>query len=312
MTISLRQLEYFVAIVEEESFTRAAERLHVSQPGLSRQFQALEKAAGGPLVERLPRHARPTPAGRAMLPHARAALAEAARARDAARSASGAEQGELHVAALYSVSLGVLPDALRVWRRERPGMKVKLVEFRHTDDMAAAMREGLADVAIGPAPADWDGPVRDIGTEEFVLVVPPGDPLTELPVRQVPMASLASRDWVHFTPESGLSTVLDRACLAAGFEPRVAVRTEQGPTAARLAAAGLGLGLVPANVLAPQCDGHLFRPEPRVLRALTAYTRGRPDPVTRAFVDVLADHAQMTPPHVLDRLAEPTVITDPA
>jgi len=75
MAISLRQLEYFVTVVDEGSFTRAAELLQVSQPGLSHQIQALERELGGPLLERLPRKVRLTPAGRTALPHARASLA---------------------------------------------------------------------------------------------------------------------------------------------------------------------------------------------------------------------------------------------
>ncbi|MEU8192516.1 LysR family transcriptional regulator [Microbispora amethystogenes] len=78
-------LEYLVAIVDEGSFTRAAELLHVSQPALSHQVGALERDFGGPLLERLPRAVRLTPMGRAVLPHARAALAGAERARCAAR-----------------------------------------------------------------------------------------------------------------------------------------------------------------------------------------------------------------------------------
>jgi DNA-binding transcriptional LysR family regulator len=74
---SLRQLEYLVTVVDEGSFTRAAELLHVTQPALSHQIRALERDAGGALLERLPRSVRLTPMGRAMLPHARAALADA-------------------------------------------------------------------------------------------------------------------------------------------------------------------------------------------------------------------------------------------
>jgi hypothetical protein len=70
MTISLRQLEYFVTVVDEGSFTRAADVLHVSQPGLSHQILALERQLGGPLLERLPRKVRLTPAGRTVIPHA--------------------------------------------------------------------------------------------------------------------------------------------------------------------------------------------------------------------------------------------------
>jgi DNA-binding transcriptional LysR family regulator len=101
-----------------------AERLNVTQPGLSHQFQALEQEAGGLLVERLPRAVRLTSAGRAMLPHARAAMAEACRATTAARRATGAVGGELDLATLFTISIGILPamhtdDPVAQGRNER-------------------------------------------------------------------------------------------------------------------------------------------------------------------------------------------------
>src|SRR5580704_9820869 len=108
MPVSLRQLEYFVEVVDQGSFTTAAAQLHVTQPGLSHQIQALERDLGGPLLERLPRSVRLTPAGRVALPHARASLAHADRARSAARMASGVSSGELHIATLFSISVGIL------------------------------------------------------------------------------------------------------------------------------------------------------------------------------------------------------------
>lgn len=298
MAVTLRQLEYFVTVVDQGSYTRAAEVLHVTQPGLSHQFQALERELGGPLLERLPRKVRLTPAGRAVLSHARACLAHAELAASAARRASGATAGELHLATLYSISVGVLPSALPYWRRDHPDLKVRLVEFRHTDDLVAAMADGQADVAIGPTPPDWDGPVRDIGAEKFVIVGPadldlPTDPPT------VRMADLAQREWVHFSAESGLSDILTQACTAAGFHPRVSVRTEQGPSAATLAAAGLGITLVPGNIVPPHFAGVVLHPDPPVTRALSAYTRPPPDPTTTAFITVVATHAVVTPPHIL-------------
>src|SRR5882757_6834414 len=197
MAVSLRQLEYFVAVVDEGSFTRAAEVLHVTQPGLSHQIQALERELGGPLLERLPRKVRLTPAGRTTLPHARASLAHAQRASSAARRASGVETGELHVGTLYSISTGILPGALRTWRRSYPELQVHLVEFRHTDDLIAAMEAGQADVAVGPTPIGWDGPSREIGVEEFVIAAAPDAAVPCDPPR-VRMADLADREWVHY------------------------------------------------------------------------------------------------------------------
>jgi DNA-binding transcriptional LysR family regulator len=297
MSVSLRQLEYFVTVVDEGSFTTAATRLHVSQPGLSHQIQALERQLGGPLLERLPRGIRLTPAGRTALPHARASLAHAERATSAAMRASGVDAGELHVGTLFSISIGVLPPALATWRRSYPDVQVRLVEFRHTNDLIAAMEAGQADLAVGPTPPGWTGPVREIGAEEFLVAAAPG---TEFPGTgvTVSLADLAGRDWVHFTPPSGLADMLDAACAAAGFVPRAAVRTEQAPSALNLARAGLGITLLPGNVVPPEFEGVLRRPDPPVRRMLSVYTRVGPDPVSAAFVDAISHRTLATPAYL--------------
>ncbi|GAA1557269.1 LysR family transcriptional regulator [Kribbella lupini] len=283
---TLRQLEYLVTVVDEGSFTRAAELLHVTQPALSHQIRALERSAGGPLLERLPKNLRLTPTGRAMLPHARAALADAERARCAARQVAGLEAGELQIATLYSISLGILPPALKAWRRKYPDVGIRLYEHRHTAELTEAMTTGQADVAIGPAPPTWAQAPQVLGIEEFVVVVALDDPLAGR--SDISLNDLADRAWVHYTPGHGLADLLDQACAQAGFQPRVAVRTEQTAAAPALAAAGLGPALVPANILPAGFDGHVLRVAPPICRPLTAYTRGTPDPLTTAFLEVLA------------------------
>ncbi len=290
---SLRQLEYLVTVVDTGSFTKAAELLHVTQPALSHQVRALERGVGGPLLERLPRTVRLTPMGRAMLPHARAALADAERARCAARQASGLEAGELQIATVYSVGLGVLPPALRVWRRERPEVDIRLSEFRHTDELREAMVAGRADVAVGPVPAAWDGPVRELGTEEFVVVLPTDGAREEDGTGRVDLATLADCAWVHYAPGNGLADLVDQACAAAGFQPRAAVRTEQTAAAPVLAAAGLGPALVPANVLPDGFNGRVLRPNPPIGRTLAAYCRTAPDPLTEAFIELVTTECRL-------------------
>jgi DNA-binding transcriptional LysR family regulator len=293
--LSLRQLEYLLTVVDTGSFTRAAQLLHVTQPALSHQVQALEQQVGGRLLERLPRAVRPTPMGRALLPHARAALADAERARLAALRAVELDCGELELATVYSVALGVLPPALRAWHTAHPDVRVRLIELRHADELAAAMAAGRADVGVGPAPPGWDGPVRVLGEEEFVLVLPPGDPAATDAGEPLDLAELADRRWVHYSPGHGLADLLDRACAVAGFTPRAAVRTEQTATAPVLAAAGLGPTLTPANVIGPAFDGALRWPDPAITRTLVAYTRGEPDPLTAAFLDTLAECVRPRP-----------------
>src|SRR5882757_9732203 len=280
---TLRQFEYFVTVVDEGSFTRAAEKLHVSQPGLSHQLRTLENELGGPLFERLPKKVRLTPAGRAALPHARASIAHADRVAQSARRSSGAISGELHVGTLYSLSVGLLPGPLAELRKEYPGFQAHLVEFQHTDELVAAMEAGNADVAVGPVPQDWQGPVTSIGSEEFVLIGATTSILATLG-GQVPISALKDEVWVHFTRASGLSEILDRALRAAGVEPAIAVRTEQAPSALNLARAGLGVTLVPRNVVPDGFDGIVASVVPPITRDLAVYTRVKPDPITKAFV----------------------------
>src|SRR6266540_3066213 len=102
--MNLRQLSSFIALVDEGSFTKAARRLQISQPSL-----------GGCLIERLPRGIRLTPAGKALLPEAQAAVRAAERASIAAGMALGLEAGELEVATLLSMTVGILPQAVARW-----------------------------------------------------------------------------------------------------------------------------------------------------------------------------------------------------
>src|SRR5215212_6833174 len=111
--VNLRQLEYWVAVVDTGSFTRAAAELHVSQPGLSQQIRALETEFGGQLLERLPRGIRLTAAGKAFLPEARATVLAAERAARVAREALSLRTGQLEIATVRSVAVGILPPAIR-------------------------------------------------------------------------------------------------------------------------------------------------------------------------------------------------------
>ncbi|MFF9915655.1 LysR family transcriptional regulator [Streptomyces sp. NPDC013457] len=287
--VSLRQLEYLVAVTDHASFTRAAEALHVTQPALSHQVRALEREVGTPLLERLPRAVQPTAAGRAMLTHARLATEEAAAAIQAARRTGGLVAGELRVATVYSISLGILPSALRMWSRLHPGVDIRLFEHRHARELAGAMAEGQADVAIGPEPPGWSGPVRKLGVEEFVVAVSADDPLAAMGRPEVNLTALAERRWVHFVPDHGLADVLNKACQQAGFQPQLAIRTEQTAAAPILAAAGLGPALIPANLVPATYQGALLTPVPPVRRLLTAYARTEFDALGSAFVEVLME-----------------------
>ncbi len=287
--MSLRQMEYFLTVVEEGSFTRAAEVLHVSQPALSHQIKALERSVGGALLERLPRGVRPTPMGRAFRPHAELAVRSAAQAHRAARATAGAEGGELHVAAVHALAVGVLPEVFAHWRTAHPGVLLRLHEYAETASLQEAVERGAADLAVGPAPADWPGTTLTIGEEEIVLVVPFDDRFAGRTTVTLP--ELADRPWVRCAMEPVVhgERILDWACGRAGFAPRTAVWTEHSSTAVRMAAAGVGVCAVPSHVVrgAVGEDCVVLSPDPPWIRPLSVFSRVPPTGVAEAFVDLL-------------------------
>lgn len=291
---SYRRMAYWLAVVEEGSFSRAAARMHVSQPSLSQQVRALEREVGGPLLERLPRSVRLTAAGKAFLPHAQTAVRAAERATRAARGALQLETGELEVSTVRSIAAGLLPDVIQTWRERYPGTFVRLHEFTHRRLSEDSVRDGLSDLGIGPPPVRWSGPVCRLGWEEFLVVLPPQDPLAS--DEKLPLAALAERDWVMFEPGNGLHDLVVTACASAGFRPRHAVLTSQVETAARLAAAGVGPTLVPENVIPDGLDGALRPVDPPLGRELTVYARDEWGPLGGAFVDLIGETPWPKPP----------------
>jgi DNA-binding transcriptional LysR family regulator len=284
--MNLRQLRYILAIADEGSFTRAAERLFVAQPSLSQQIKSLERELGGPLLERLPKGVRLTTAGKAFIPEARAAVAHAERATRDARSALGLEAGELEVATVTSIAFGVLPPAFDVLHDRYPATTISLREYRHRRALDDAVRLGVGDIAVGPRPQQWRGPMVELGWEEFVVVLPASDPLAQKK-RAVRLEELAERNWVMFGPDHGLSELVLEVCAGAGFTPRRTVQTDQVAAAAPLAAAGLGVTIVPSNVVPHGLKAETRRLRPALVRQLVAFTRQDWSPLAQAFLEVL-------------------------
>lgn len=291
--MTLRQFEYLIAVAEEHSFTRAAARLLVSQPALSHQVKVLENDIGGPLLDRRGRTVELTTLGAAFLPHAIAAVEATSDAVRAARAAGRLGAGELRLATLQSIALGIVPPAIRAWRHEHPQVRVRIREFATIDLLATEMLRGGADIAVGPEPPGWNGTRRSLGPEEFLVVLPFDDAELDRAPQAIDLRRLAGRPWVLYAPEFGLSAVVAAACSAAGFTPRASVRTHHTATAVELAAAGLGPALVPGNVIGPDFRRCTVRPDPPVRRELVAFTRPYVSPPASAFIETLAAHAAL-------------------
>ena len=292
--MNFRQLSCFVAVVEEGSFTRAARRIGITQPSLSQHIRALEADIDGPVIERHARGITLTPAGRSLLPEARAAIRAVERGRRAARAALAFETGELEIATVLSMAVGLLPRYIRLWHQRYPDVGIRLQEFRHRSLLEEAVEQGVADFAIGPFPLRaWQGPLEEVSWEEFVVVAPPGDPLASR--RSVRLEELAQREWVLYHPDHGLAGILEEACRRAGFSPRGTVRTSQAEGAARLASAGIGPALVPDNIVLPGIEGSVLRLDPPMIRDVAVYARTELSRTAASFVEVLQSEQRQRP-----------------
>jgi DNA-binding transcriptional LysR family regulator len=301
--MNLRQISYLLAVVEEGSFTRAAQRLSVAQPSLSQQVRALERELGGELLERMPNGVQLTAAGRAFLPDARSAASHAARAAEAARSTLGVPGRQLEIGTVTSLAVGLLPAALARWHRRHAETAVFLHEFPHRRELHESVRGGLGDLGLGPRPVNWAGPIVSLGWEEFVVVLAPHDPLANGRARRISLKALAGRDWVLLDPAHGLSELTQRACASAGFVPHAAVRTGQVTAAAALAAAGLGPTLLGSHAVPAGIDATLLQVRPRLVREVVAFTRSSWSPAAEEFLEVFGKLPMRTRPRGSELIA---------
>ncbi|MFB7586080.1 LysR family transcriptional regulator [Streptomyces sp. NPDC056169] len=251
--MELRQLEYFVAVAEERNFTRAAERVHISQSGVSAQIRQLERELGAELFDRSSRTVTLTVAGKAALEHARAALAAAGAVGRAVGDVSDLIRGRLTVGMVNGCTVTPLFDALSVFHQAHPGVEISLLED-NSDRLVEGVRAGTLDVAlIGTAGATPDGlEALTIISERLVVAVPPGHPLATQ--RRVTLRDLVTFPIVCMPPGTGLRTVFDQACSARGLQPAIALQASAGDAIADLAARGLGVAVLSESMAASHHD----------------------------------------------------------
>ncbi|WP_460525836.1 LysR family transcriptional regulator [Flindersiella endophytica] len=244
----MRQLEYFVAVAEERSFTQAAARVRVAQPGVSAQIRRLERELGETLFDRSGRTIRLTEVGAAVLPHAKAALAAVVEARQAVDELSGLVRGRVLMGtatAFPSEELDV-PGLLADFHAEHPAVEISLVEAA-SDHLFAALSAGELDLAlaalVGPLPPGIATQV--VIDEPLVAAVTPDDPLaTRAPIA---LEALATRTLICLPRGTGLRAVLDEAFSEAGIQPTIGFEASQPYALAQLASRGLGVAILPQS-----------------------------------------------------------------
>lgn len=291
--MELRHLRYFVAVAEELHFGRAAQRLHIAQPPLSRQIRDLERELGTALFHRVARGVELTAAGRAFLPAARLTLAQADRAQRSAQRAAAGEIGRLRVGfidpATYS---GILPDVLGFFRMHLPNIGLSLFEM-DSAQQEDALRDGLIDVGIlqrPPPDADRWLRVEPVYTEALVAAFPHKHGLARR--TRVALNDFAAEPVVLFPRPTDpvLYDGIIASCRHAGFSPRVVQEAAQWHTVAGLVAAGVGVAFVPRSLSGIRRPGVVFRGVRGLsvtMEMFAAWRKGDRSPVRERFVTAL-------------------------
>jgi DNA-binding transcriptional LysR family regulator len=260
-----RQLRYFIAVAEELSFTRAAQRLHLSQPPLSQQIQALEQDLGVRLLERDKRNVTLTAPGRLFLDQARQILAMADEARTQVAEAAAGFSGHLKLAYTVSVSFHpALPQTLLRLGQNAPNVRVWLSEM-YSEPQFSAIRNGQIDVGfVRDVPTHEDDAralrIDVIDREPLVLALPSGHRLADR--QRVELSEVAGDPFV-VQPRELAATLYDRLvrlAAKAGFHPVIRQHAQQINGLLALVAAGIGLALVPASMQVVKLAGVSYVP----------------------------------------------------
>jgi len=247
--MELRHLRYFVAVAEAENVSRAALKLHVSQPALSRQIRDLEDELGFLLLERSAKSVRLTEAGRTFLSESRAVLQRADDAVDAARAiASGG--GEIHVGYAPSPTVRILPPTLRAFQKEFPGVRVRLHDLS-TEEMLAELRNGKLHLAVMVYPTRVmlrGMHFEELARESMCVAVPPKHPFARLEsvtveqVAQQPLVAFTRKDYPEY------HEYLNALFAKVKAKPRIAEEHDSAASLIAAVEAGCGVALAPQSL----------------------------------------------------------------
>lgn len=245
----LHQLRYFVAVAERRHFTRAAADLGVAQPSVSKQIRTLEEQLGAPLFHRMKGNLALTPAGEILIGWARRVLADVAGAESEVRELVGLRRGRLSVGATPSLTTTLLPSVLARYHRSYPGIALALSEAG-SRDLVRELEQGRLDIALVILPLEHAVlETTPLLREELVVAVPRAHPLAGR--RTIAIAELRGTPLVMFRDGYDLRSATIAACRQAGFEPTFALEGGEMDGVLQLAAAGLGVAVVPSLVVDP-------------------------------------------------------------
>jgi DNA-binding transcriptional LysR family regulator len=258
--MELRHLRYFKTVATELHFGKAAEKLHISQPPLTKQIQDLETELDFKLFDRTKRSVALTPAGQAFLVEVNQIFQQLDRAIDIGSKTSRGELGQISIGFVGSATYNILPVMLQQFRDRYPDVRLELHELT-TDRQLIWLREGSIDIGlirppiIGP---DFDSQI--VFQESLVIALPTNHHLAI--AESIDLATLAADAFILFPRElaPGLYDPIIAICQAAGFSPHVVQECIQMQTIVSLVSANMGVSILPASIQEAQRQGVVYKP----------------------------------------------------
>lgn len=299
--MELRQLEHFVAVAEERSFTRASRQVHLGQSALSVSVRSLERDLGTRLFDRTTHAVQLTDAGRALLPEARRTLEAASAARTAVVKAEDGMRGTFRLGLMQSLSIVDVAGLLARYHRERPEVEIRPRPARGgSQSLADDVRSGDLDAAFVSV-----GGLRGQGlsssvlaSEPLLLICPADHPF--FPQESVTLELIQHEPFIDFPEGWGIRTVADQLFASVGLERAITVEVPDVSTVLALVRAGLGITLMPLSMIGLSKELRYVRLQPTATFEVTfVVSTDRPlSPVTRAFVDLVNDDYSNGPQRV--------------
>jgi DNA-binding transcriptional LysR family regulator len=258
--VDVRRLRYFLAVAEELHFGRAADRLNIAQPALSRQIANLEGAIGALLFDRTRSNIHLTTAGETLLPRARDILSRVADAARFARRAAEGTIGILEVGFVGSATFSILPNILNQFRTTHKEVELVL-HAMNTAELRAALVGRSIDVAFArPDISDPEIVNEVVHTEPLIVAMSENDPLADK--SHIALGDLSASPFVLYPrhPRPSFADAILQICRQAGFSPDIAQETMEIQTALSLVSVGAGVSLVPESAEESQLHGVAYRP----------------------------------------------------
>jgi DNA-binding transcriptional LysR family regulator len=257
ITMEIRHLQHFVALSEEGSFTRAAQRMHIVQSGLSASIKELELELGSRLVERTTRKVALTESGRLFLEHARTTLAALESGITAVRSQDGVVRGRLHLGILQSLGPYLeLPVLLKGFRAAYPQVEIA-VRALSTDSIPALVGSGDVDLSFHALVrrTEWPGlQVIPYAQDSLVAICPSHHP--QRSTKSIRLEELVQRTFVDLTPDRALRRVVDQMFAEHHIKRNTVFEVSDVQTAMQFVEEGLGVAVVPSRLARSLAASH--------------------------------------------------------